>query len=197
MKYFQWIFILFWVGGLSFAVGSMHAWHYADFSVSKKGFDISSIVEKTEGFGVIHFLTPKCSCSNVIFDHLLSRGPLKEAKESVVVIDDESKNLQEKLQRRGFRASVFSSSELIEKFSEDIKGVPLLVIYDKDQRIHYVGGYSQNSITPLTSIDIPHFLKKVSRKKELISLPVRGCAVSMKYKKILDPLGLKYDGVKL
>ena len=86
----------------------------------------------------------------------------------------------------------FSTQELKSRFSTSIKGVPLLVIYNKEKTTHYIGGYARAAITPLTDINITQFLTTLRQGKKLSSLPVIGCTVSKKYQTLLDPLGLKY-----
>ena len=78
---------------------------------------------------------------------------------------------------------------------DSLKGVPLLVIYDKQKNAKYVGGYSDKVITPLTKINIDPFLNNIRNKREVSSLPVKGCAVSKEYQKILDPFGIKYTEI--
>ncbi|MBC99068.1 MAG: hypothetical protein CME63_15110 [Halobacteriovoraceae bacterium] len=189
-----------WILLISLVLGSIHSWHFADYSPKKSSFmDFKDAVEETENFGVIHFLTPACSCSTEIFNRLIRRGPLKAeyAKESVVVIDDNQQEFSKNLLKKGFRAQKFSSQEIQKKFNSSIKGVPLLMIYDHTKTIQYIGGYSQNLINPLVQINIMNFIEKIKKGQELESLPVRGCSVSKEYQKILDPLGLKYKEDKV
>jgi len=175
-------------------VGSIHSWHFADFSPNQEKINISAIVHDTNNLGVIHFITPKCSCSKEIFNHLMQRGPISEdrAIESVVIVDDNRLNFHDKLKERGFSTKAFTSEELLARVSTSMKGVPLLIIYDQDKTIQYIGGYSENLINPLVKINIMSFIDKIALGESVKSFPVKGCSVSEEYKKILDPLGLKY-----
>lgn len=188
-------FIFFWVVSLSLVIGSIHAWHFADYTPQNGKFSADQLIGDTQNFGVIHFLTPECSCSQSIFEHLMQRGPLDKetATESVVIIDDNKLEYAEKLKARGFPSTSYTSEDLSSLFTAGVTGVPLLVIFDSQKVTRYVGGYSERLITPFTQIDIPSFLKSLSQGRELSSHPVRGCSVSKEYKKILDPLGIKYQ----
>ena len=190
----QYFFVILWIVIISGVVGSIHSWHFADFSPNQEEMNISTIVHDTNNLGVIHFLTPKCSCSKEIFNRLIERGPISKDKafESVVIVDDNALNFQDKLTQRGFLAQAFTSEELVARVSSSMKGVPLLIIYDQDKTIQYIGGYSENLINPLVKINIMKFIDKIARGKSVKPFPVKGCSVSEEYKKILDPLGLKY-----
>lgn len=187
-------FSLFWVLCISFVIGSIHSWHLVEFTPKKESFQSSDLNIKTDNYGVIHFLTPMCSCSETILKHLLKRGPLPRniAKETVVIIDDKNGLYTKKLTKLGFQVSQTSFTQAKKKYSDSITGVPLLVIYDKKKATRYAGGYAKQLITPFTKIDIKSFINKISSGRELASLPVKGCSVSKDYQRILDPLGLKY-----
>ena len=106
-KKIQVALVTLWVAGISLIIGSIHSWHYADFSPSPANFSIDGLVEETQNYGVIHFLTPLCSCSEVIFKHLLKRGSISidKAKESIVVIDDTNLNYEKRLRSKGLDLS--------------------------------------------------------------------------------------------
>lgn len=177
----------------------MHSWHVIDLKpldFNKK--NLSDSIPTAQSFGVIHFLTPECSCSEHIFKHLLKRGPINSdgVVETAVIINDNELNFAKKLKSKGFITNSFSSSSINEKFKNSIKGVPLLVIYDSNKISRYVGGYVSKSITPFTEINILPFLKELKEGRTIASKPVIGCAVSKEYQQILDPFGIKYKGSK-
>ena len=113
-------------------------------------------------------------------------------KEFVYIIDDNDKDYETLLNKRGYITYSFTSESLKKKFAAEVKGVPLLIIYDKLRTTQYVGGYSDQLITPFTKINVMSFIEDLSKGREVASLPVKGCSVSKEYQKILDPLGLKY-----
>ncbi len=188
-------FLVAWIITISAIVGIMHSWHLADLSpVDKKSLTIKDYSSDVKNFGIIHFLTPACSCSQSIYEELISRPPYKEdwAKEAVVLIDDSKNVMKPHLLSKGYKVISLSSKSIDKNNKGSIRGVPLLVIYDKKKVTRYVGGYSAQAITPFTDINIESFLKKIESGAEVDSLPVIGCAVSKEYKKLLDPFGLKY-----
>ncbi|WP_127717988.1 hypothetical protein [Halobacteriovorax sp. HLS] len=189
------LFIGCWVIGVSYAITMMHSWHYVDLSPSStEDFKLASILPEVKDHGVVHFLTPKCSCSKSIFEHLNSRGPLGKtvASEVVILIDDDKEEFLKPLKKNGFQVYNYSTAQMKDEFSTSIKGVPLLVIYNKSKDVRYVGGYSDASITPLTQINIKNYLLTLNEGRKIASKPVIGCSVSKEYQAILDPLGLKY-----
>lgn len=191
-KVFQATFLIAWCISVSLILGSVHSWHYADFSPDKSLMLDGIKIDPNTDFGILHFLTPTCSCSLAIYEHLLEQGPLSGASETVVVIDDNGLRFADHLRSRGFQVRSFTIEEISKKFSGGIKGVPLLIIFDQMNITRYVGGYSSQLITPLTHIDFKSYINKLREGKKLASLPVRGCTVSEEYQKLLDPLGLKY-----
>ncbi len=192
-------FILSWVTLASYGVTLMHSWHYSDLSPKEElSFTHIKFSDETQKAGVIHFLTPLCSCSKEIFKHLVKKGPLdkKIYLEKVVLIDDLNEEFAKPLIEKGFDVHLIESEKAKHIFDGEIRGVPLLTIYGRDLKTQYVGGYSDKSITPFTEINYRSFLEKIEKNLEIKSLPVIGCAVSKEYKKLLDPFGLKYGVVQ-
>lgn len=193
MKNFLAYFITFaWIIGISGAISQLHAWHQVDLSPKGAQIDVSNLFAPTNTYGAVHFLTPMCSCSTVIFDHLLERKPISSITETVVVIDDNQKNYVSLLKDAGYKVIKTTKEELARKYHNALKGVPLLAIYDKESTIQYLGGYSSKTITPFSKIDISKFIEDLDNKKSIASYPVKGCSVSKSYQQLLDPLGIKY-----
>lgn len=193
MKNFLAYFITFaWIVGISGAISQFHAWHQVDLAPENSKIDVSNLFTPTQTYGAVHFLTPMCSCSTVIFDHLLNRRPISSIKETVVVIDDNQKDFVSLLKEAGYTVLKTTKEELASKYQNALKGVPLLAIYDSENTIQYLGGYSSKSITPFSKIDITKFISDLENKKAIASYPVKGCSVSKKYQQLLDPLGIKY-----
>lgn len=198
MNKLKWLLLICWVTGISAVVGYMHSWHLVDLSPKNQSkISIESFSSDVKNFGVIHFLTPACSCSQSILDHLLKRAPIdiERAKEAVVLFDDSKDQMKSKLLKNGYQVFSLDSKEINKENEGAIRGVPLLVIYDKDKITKYVGGYSDKAITPFTEINISEYLKSIEMGKKLATNPVIGCAVSNEYKKLLDPFGLKYTEI--
>lgn len=196
MKKLGGIFLFIWVLGISFVATSLHSWHMADLSPREENLkQLKVFASDFKEHNVLHFLTPKCSCSHNIFDHLLNRGPLEtlETSEKVVVIDDDKNEFVSKLKNHGYKVVDLKTKNLSKELSGAIKGVPLLVIYDKNRFARYAGGYADKVITPFTKINIKKFLNEIRSGRSIASMAVKGCAVSKEYQKILDPLGIKYQ----
>ena len=191
--------ILSWITIASYGVTLMHSWHYSDLSPKQTlKFNELKFIGEEQKFGVVHFLTPLCSCSKEIYKHLIGKGPLTSSlyAERVVLIDDFKEEFSKPLRDKGFEVYLIESEKAKNIFDGEIRGVPLIAIYDRELKARYVGGYTGKSITPFSKIDYRSFLTKVENKEKLESLPVIGCAVSKEYKKLLDPFGLKYGVVQ-
>lgn len=193
MKKFHVFLIASWVIAVSAVITILHSWHYADLGPGKnKQVEFKNLLPKIkEGHGVAHFITPACSCSQQVYKHLLSRKPLEN--ELAIIIDDNELEFEKNLKAKGYKVQLIETKKLDAEKADMIKGVPLLVIYDNNLETQYVGGYSDKSITPFTKINIQSFLNNIEKKRKIASMPVIGCAVSKKYQKLLDPLGLKYQ----
>lgn len=63
MKFIKPLIILTWVSCISTVIGYMHSWHMADFTPNNlKLSNLANSIPEVEEYGVIHFLTPACSC---------------------------------------------------------------------------------------------------------------------------------------
>lgn len=193
MKLFLKLFITsFFVGLISYFVVTLHSWHMVEFKTHNVSV-FKKVLKKNKKIGIIHFLTPACGCSSEVLDHLLAREPMNSdsTQELIVLLDDFSSFYSSKLEARNYKVFSFDSKSESE-FVQTVKGVPLLVIFDQNYNSRYVGGYSDNLITPMTTINIKPIVSKIEKGIDAQALPVKGCAVSLEYKKILDPLGIKY-----
>lgn len=195
MVFLKYSFLFIWVVSVSAVVGVMHSWHYVNLSPSEPtALSIENYSSNIKSYGVVHFLTPACSCSKNIFNHLMSRAPYdpQEIKETVVLFDDNQDSMSSKLQNKGYEVLSLLSSTINKQDKGSVRGVPLLVIYNKNKVTKYVGGYSEQAITPFTDINVAGYIAELEKGRTISSKPVIGCAVSKEYKKLLDPFGLKY-----
>jgi hypothetical protein len=185
------------VSSISYIIVVLHSWHKVEFKTENITV-FKSILKDSDKLGVIHFLTPACGCSSEVLDHLLKRNPLdiKTINEVVVLLDDYSSYYSTRLRRAGYSVFNFDSKlgddKENNKFVEAIKGVPLLIVFDQEKNSKYVGGYTDNIISPMTTINIEPIITKIQKGNTVRARPVKGCAISEEYKKILDPLGIKY-----
>jgi hypothetical protein len=181
------------VTSISYFVMILHSWHKVEYSTGNIA-DFKTLLKTNKKMGIIHFLTPACGCSSEVLDHLIKRSPLdsETIKEMIVILDDYNSYYSMKLEQKGYKVFNFSSRSE-NKVVKSIRGVPLLVVFDKNKISRYVGGYSEALISPMTTIDISPLIAKIKNSKSNIKeYPIKGCAVSKKYQIILDPLGIKY-----
>jgi hypothetical protein len=195
-KYAPWL-VLTWAVSISLFIGVLHGNHKAEFKINRKHASQAlqlDFLSKKAGYNVVHFLTPLCSCSKAIKDQLIERGPLnvKGVYEFVVLIDDPGEFSAE-FSKSGFSISQIDTKQISQELQESLIGVPLLMILDEQKTLKYLGGYSDQVMTPLSKIQVKKQLTKLMANKEVAEFPVKGCAVSKKYQSLLDPLGVKYE----
>lgn len=169
-------------------LGKIHGQHLITFFAPEKvSNEMVTELKKDFKFGTLHILSEGCGCSDNVLQYLKKRGPLKDIQETIIYVG----KIQEKSQlvNSGFIVKEVLIED-IEKF--EIRAVPILVIYDQSNTTHYIGGYSDKMITPLTKMKDIELVKNLKNKQKVDSLPIKGCSVSRKFQKILDPLGLKY-----
>jgi len=104
-NYVKYLFTFAFIFSISALVISLHSWHQVEYVVSNKEVFKKLLSKNKDTYGVLHFLTPTCSCSEEIYKHLLEVGPnkKKDVKEIVFLIDDKKKRffnpLKEKVSR--------------------------------------------------------------------------------------------------
>lgn len=193
-KNLKYAFAGIWVIAVSGLVGMLHAWHKADYSqnLALDALGHSYHELGTGQFGVIHFLAPTCSCSEIILETFEKSGPLSQEVIEEVHLVGEDLGWKDRLKELGFKVFHYRFSEFSKKFEGKISGLPLLTIYNDQKNTIYQGGYSDKSITPFTKIDIAQFLRTV-KKGQQEKLPIIGCAVSKELQNKMDILGIKYS----
>lgn len=191
-KFFLNAFLSAWLLTLVSGSVMMGVWHYSDFSKEKSLSDL--VFEKQKSWQIIHFLGGECQCSEYLVDYLVKRGPSKEFHEKIIVFDDK-KDFYKPLIGAGFNVKSLE----YEKVSRENKpeGIPLLVIANPGGKVKYEGGYAEQMLNPMTKIkDIEmankYKLAAKENRREVASYPAYGCYMSKKYRKWLDPAGMKY-----
>ena len=167
-------------------------WHYSDFSQART---ISSLqFTKEPNWQIIHFLGGECKCSEFLTEYLVERGPSHEFSEKIIIFDDlsDKKSFYKKLKKKGFNVQKLDYDKT--SIENKPEGIPLLVIATPDGRVKYEGGYSNQMLNPFSKIkDLELAKSHMNDEKDIKSLPAYGCYMSKKYKKWLDPVGLKYN----
>lgn len=142
----------------------------------------------THGRGdtVVHIIPHRCSCTNLLVDHLLERGPLPGLTEHVVL----SGPLPERetaASRAGFLVHRSTPAEL--RDHSDVRAGPLMVVLDPDGSAAWVGGYFDGP-----ALDHPRDMRVLAALRQGVdapALPVFGCAIDPLLRDQLDPLGLR------
>lgn len=138
-------------------------------------------------FAVSHVLYAACRCSQRIVDHLATRRARKDVSESVLLVG-EDQPLIARLSGAGFRVDVLTPRNLRERFA--IQSAPLLIIAQPDDRIAYLGGYTDHKQSlPIRDGEL---IDKLLRGAAAPELPLFGCATSRALQRMLDPFALKY-----
>jgi hypothetical protein len=181
------VLTLTWVVFITVILSNMHSWHNFAFETPSKEEMIR--LGKQKSWNMLHFMAEGCSCSHHLIDYLVERGRTEGWSEEVIIIG-EIKGAKKKLEEKGFKVVNFSFEEA--RKNESLYAVPLLVIFDGDKKISYMGGYTQAAITPLSSFYDVKLARSIASNEKIDHYPVKGCATSKKYQKLLDPFGLKY-----
>ena len=139
-------------------------------------------------YTVNHVLYAACRCSQRIVDHLSARRARSDVRESVLLVGSDQA-LVARLTRAGYRVDVLSPRQLREHFA--IESAPLLIIAQPDERIAYLGGYTDHKQSlPIRDSEL---IDTVLHGGAVIELPLFGCATSRALQRMLDPFALKYS----
>jgi hypothetical protein len=133
----------------------------------------------------VHALYSHCRCSERILAQLLDRAATSGIQEHVLWVGPSSER-EAALYTKGFRVHTVSPLQLQRDFGA--VAVPLLVVTDGHDRVHYAGGYGKSS----GEVRDREILETALRNERQAELPIVGCAVSRSLQKLVDPFGLKY-----
>jgi len=187
-KYLTNGFFLVWSISTLIVLSIIGSWHYSDFSHQKK---LTSIrFDPSTRWKLHHFIGGDCKCSEFIVDYLIKRKTQLDIDEEIVIFDD-VKDFKSRLIKSGFNAKSIS----YENYPKENRpsGFPILLITSPSGEAVYEGGYSEKMINPFTKFkDLKLLSQFREKRREIASLPAYGCYSAQKYRKKLDPLGLKY-----
>ena len=176
-------------------IGMIHSWHSLALNPeTKEDAQKLSAIINTENWGKIHIIASGCGCSKYLAKYLSKRGPAKNHSEKVLFLGPNKPYIDE-LKASGFPVESYLEEEF-KNFTGMISGVPLLVIHDDQKNVKYAGGYSSTMLNSTTRYQDKEIFKRIRNSKKYQELPAIGCAVGSKIIKLIDPLGLKYSGVK-
>ena len=139
---------------------------------------------------VTHILSGGCGCSRRVMLHLLQRKPTPDVFEQVVLVDGGENDLPgtdkvlSSLRLAGFAIVDASRREVTP--SSPLNAVPLLMVTSPQGKVAYVGGYG----TAGDKDD--QILHQLRAGLPVAALPVIGCAVGKRARRLADPFRLKY-----
>lgn len=135
----------------------------------------------------LHIIYENCSCTNLLVEELLERGPTNHWEE-VILFVGASPERHRRAQRNGFETHQSSALQL--KTQWGVEAAPVLLLLDQSGALAYAGGYFE---TPATvSPQEVRLMRQLLEGTELSPLPIYGCAVSAQLQAQTDPLGIKY-----
>lgn len=179
------------MAGVSYLFTHIHAWH--QISVKPEITSDFALQEVPSGsYGLVHFLGEGCGCSKIIANHLVKRGRISGVTEEVWLVG----NSQE-------LAPIFKDSDFVVKIfkvepkeNPPINAVPAFGVYDHKKTFHYMGAYVEGPVRPNSDFQDVSIYRSLKAERSVASLSVTGCVVAEKYKKLLDPFGIKYGAMK-
>lgn len=178
-----------WLVVATVAATILTAWHWVSLPVQAK---IDHAGNRIAGWRLRHYLASDCSCSRSVASYLITRGPLPNAAEEIVLLDsgDGSKTveLERRLRKRGF--AVTGMTPDLAALREGVEGVPTFEVVGSDSRVVYRGGYRERGAAPGKYLDTT-ILSDVMAARTAPSLPVYGCATGERLRRQLDPFGFK------
>lgn len=170
---------------------SLHSWHSIVFSVDDSKIPFT-VLQSESRVNAIHFIAEGCSCSIPLVQHLAKRKATKGIFEKVIIIGKMSDSVRE-LKKSGYAVESMSFERA--RVGGWLSATPLLVVYDREQKVHYARGYAEGAITPLTQFFDQSVIEDVKNNALVTSnYPIRGCAAARNLQAMLDPFGLKYKG---
>jgi hypothetical protein len=174
------------------AISGLHAQHLGSYKTPKfSELDKDTLAFAAGRWNLFHFVVKECECSKTLLKHLIDRGPLDSTSETIVLINGDSNSIKP-LIAKGYKVETPSTDELRKK-GLDLKGLPLLVIYDPHAQVQYNGGYSSRKINLGTQFEDVEIFNQLQKGFQAKSLPVFGCPVSDKTKSILTAFNLSFS----
>jgi len=183
-----------WAMSVTAVLASMSSWHSFLFA-APDAEQVSAFLKVEAPLNLLHVMAAGCSCSGHLADYLADRGalnsigPASEVSERVLILGEMPEQTIA-LRRAGFPVESMDFEKA--RSRGFLSGVPLLVIFDGERQVEYIGGYADTPITPLASFYDVRLAQSIRLGESLDQFPVRGCAVSRELQEMLDPFGLKY-----
>jgi hypothetical protein len=186
--------LAFWLwAGVSFALATslMVAHTYALPQPARDDRVLQATVARTrelvdgKRWRALHVLYSQCRCSQRILTQLFARGPRSDVSEHLVLVSAHAQ-YEQAARSAGFALEVISPEQLTARYG--MLAAPLFVLADSEDRLRYVGGYTERK-QGLAMRDV-QIMNELRAGRDAEALPLFGCAVSDSLRRMLDPLGI-------
>ncbi|MCG5053031.1 MAG: hypothetical protein KA712_08740 [Myxococcales bacterium] len=137
---------------------------------------------------VVHALYGKCTCSQRIFESLVSTTRPRGVRE-ILLLADAAPTWRAQAHAAGLEIRGLTAPELKERYG--IEAAPLFMVFDPQGRLVHTGGYTERK-QGLAIVDraiVEALMAEPNAPRP--PLPVFGCGVSRQLQQLLDPLGIK------
>lgn len=134
----------------------------------------------------VHLFYAECRCSRRILDHIVETERRPDFVEKIVLVGD-MPEIVAKARARGIAVEVIDAKTLERRFHVD--AVPLMAVVTPDDRIAYLGGYTERKQGPDIQ-DLAIMDRLVAGAAAPGALPLFGCVTSQELREILDPFSL-------
>ena len=184
-----WVVVGVWAGVVTIPMSYLMGSHMAVLPIASEAIDIHASDNASNSWNVLHVLSEECGCSRDVIDYLLSRGPVSDVSETVLLLDGSEQTLLA-LGKAGFQTTRFDAERLCGLYGSE--GVPYFQITSPSKELIYSGGYLENQYSARKTYSDTTILSKAQSGLKTKAQPVVGCATSQRLKKTLDPFSLKY-----
>lgn len=178
-----------WAMGGLYWTSQLHASHLLSFKNEISIETLRNHIHDEQSWTLFHTFAPDCACSRFLMEDLLSRKPLPDTAE--VVLSLGPLDVADDLRGLGYQVHITSPEELAKEDPSLLRGVPFFVLTRRSGELAYLGGYSENKINPHTSASFHQLVTRLQRGEKIAALPVKGCAVSESYQKLIPKLGFR------
>jgi hypothetical protein len=134
----------------------------------------ASAVAAAKGVAVRHVLSADCFCSRAVAEYLLRRTVLQKPTEEVWLSGDDQP-LADRLRGVGYTVTATDASTV--RRALGVAGTPWLIVYARDGREVYSGGYSPRRPRGPDDVDLGRVLDAVRNGDFMKPYPVYGCAM--------------------
>lgn len=180
-----------WLLAATLAASILTSWHWVSIPI----LSTSLAPEALGGWRIRHYLSSECACSLSVAGHLVARGPIEGVRERVFFADSaegaRTSDLIRRLTSRGFAVERLAGEGQANVFAgRGIHGVPALEVISPEGAVAYRGGYRDRGSAPDAFRDAA-IVRELTNFRPAPAIPVFGCAVTERFRRQLDPFGLK------